>query len=496
MRHKGYNSMSINFNDTDLRTASGVVLDTPQELAQTIANKAAAILGKADALVKDEANKLFYQNVLTIVEKYHDELKALNGSQRASYLDADLQSGGALAGGNTHFPISPIWVKFPPKIVASQNGGPITTLTDHEIFRLGELTSTIALMKTGYTDGAASATLSAAYSGGTSLQILSGSFSLNDRLTLSGGGFSALLKVTAVVVTPATTPVPPALPTPGFTTITVTVLAAPLGAIPIGGSVKNFFTGFTNTQRESGVSTHAEVFAYFKTLIVAEKDAISPFIASQKTALLSNDAIGAEAAAITTARNNVDSAKNLITAWDALALTGAGSKYGNTGIANLETMTTNRNAQAPARATAINTYLGSVVQDAEGAITGSGQYFTLGTWINLRINKSAGTLRIWYDYDQIITFIDASVAITAARKAEYDAYMLVKQITSNPNNTAVIGASDVTGLSPLDSIKIIDKATPSMVGIIQSIVGNIVTLNVPIPSTYTVANTARLIKLL
>ena len=483
----------ISFTDSELRTTSGVILETPQELAQTIANKAAAIVGKADALVKDQANEVFYDNVLNIIDQYHKELEAINGSQRTTYDDADLQAGGALAAGNTHFPESPIWVKFPPKMIASQNGNPSASLTDHEIFRLGELNAAITLMKTGFTDGAVSTTLDAPYSGGPTIQVTSGSFSIGNRIIVYGSGFSALLEVISVTVVP---PVVLPLPLPGYTAITCTVLAAPNGTIPIGGAVQNFFAGFNNTQRESGVSIYDEVFEYFKTLIIAEKDALDLYLSDQKAALLLNDTVGAEATAVTTAMTDVDTAQSSITTWEGLAETGAGSKYGDTGIANLDSVITNRSAQAPARATAINTYLGSSAQDGNGVYSGAGQYFTLSTWINLRINKSAGSLRIWYDFDMIISFIDAQIAIITAKKLEYDAYMIVKRIQTNPNGTAIIGLEDVTGLSPLDSIKIIDDLSPSMVGIIQTIVGNIVTLDVIVPNTYTIANNARLIKLL
>lgn len=489
--------MSINFNDADLRTSSDVIIETPQELAQTIANKGFAILGKADALVKDQANELFYNNVVEIIKAYHDEIAAINGSDRKEYSDADLQAGGALASGNPHFPESPIWVKFPPKVIDSMNGNPATPLSDHEIFRLGELNEALTLMKTGFIDGATSTTLDAPYSGGTTFKTVGGSFALGNRVVISGGGSSALVEVTLVTVVPPTAPVPPAPPVPGYTEITVTVLAAPSGSIPIGGSVKNFFSGFSNTNREMGtVSPYLEVYDYFKTLITQEKDAEKAFLNTQLTALGTNTAVGPEAADIATAISDVQSSISSISTWEALAETGVGAKYGDTGISNLEDVVTDRSTQAPDRATAIANFLGSAVQAADASVSGSGQYFTLSNWVNLRINKSAGSLRVFYDFDQIIGFIDATIAVITAKKAEYDAYMLVKRITSNPNNTAVIGVSDVTGLSPMDSIKIIDKVQPSMVGTIQSIVGNIVTLDVPVPDTYTVANTARLIKLL
>lgn len=485
--------MSINFNDMDLRTASGVILDTPQELAQTIANKENAIQGKADALVKDQANELFYNNVLTITEKYHDELVAIDGTSKTDYNDADLQEGGKLAPGNPHFPISPIWVYFPPKLISSMNGDPSSSLPDHEIFRLGELNAAITLMKTGYVDGAVSTTLDAAYSGGPTIQVTSGSFGIGERITISGGGFSALLEVVSVTVVPAD-PGPP--PVAGYNAITCTVLAAPNGTIPIGGTVQNFFAGFNNTQRESGVSIYDEIFEYFKSIIISEKDAVELHLGSQMSALTGNDAIGAEATAITQAISDVQSALDYISTWEALAETGAGSKYGDTGILNLDNVITDRSAQAPARATSIATYLGSVSQAPNGDLSGTGQYNTLATWINLRINKSAGTLRIYYDYDQIIAFIDASIAVVQARKDEYDAYMLVKLVVSNPNDTAIIGLENVTGLAISDQIKIIDDANPSMVANIVNIVGNIVTLDTVVSSTYTVDAKVRLIKFL
>lgn len=483
--------MSISFTDPQLKTVSKVILDTPQELAQTIANKDNAIIGKADALKKDEANEVFFDAVLSTVDQYQKELRAINGSNRALYQEADLNNGGKLAPGNPHF--TEDWILFPPKLTSAMNGSPVVNEASHEIMRLGELNEAIQILKTGFADGAVSTTLDSSYNGGPTIDVVSGSFNLGDRIIIFGGGFSALAEVTGVTVIPPD-PGPP--PTTGSTSITLTVLAAPGGSIPMGGTVQNFFAGFNNTQRESWVvSPFNEVFLYLRTKVVEEKDFVKGFLNDQLAALNLNGAVGAEATANNTAKADVQTSLNLITTWENLADTGAGSKFGDTGISNLDTVMTSRSAQAPARATAIVDSLGSSVQAPDGSFSGSGQYATLATWIDLRINKSAGTLRVFYDFDQIIAFIDQSIAVVQKRKDEYDQYMLVKRIVSNPNDTAIIGLEDVTGLAISDSVKIIDDSVlPSLNATIVNITGNIVTLNVSVPSTYTTAQSVRLIK--
>jgi hypothetical protein len=483
----------ISFSDNELKTISKVILETPQELAQTLANKDNALLGKEDALKKDQANEIFFDNVLGIVDQYQKELRALNGSNRTLYLSSDLNNGGKLAPDNPHFPLD--WVLFQPKITQSMNGLPITNESSHEIFRLGELNSKIDTIKNGWVDGSTSATLSSAYNGESTLSISSGSFSVGDLIVIFGSSNSALAIVTEITNVPAS-PGPP--PVPSSITLNLQVIAPPNASIPIGGTVRNYFSGFTNTQRESWVVTpYNEVFSYLRSKIIEEKDFVKNFLNNQISALNLNEAVGAEATANNTAKTNAQNAVNTITTWENLPNTGSGSKFGNSGILNLENVITNRSSQAPARANEITSYLGSSSQATNGSYSGSGQYLALATWIDLRINKSVGTLRVFYDFDQIIAFIDQSIAVVQKRKNEYDQYMIVKRIVSNPNNTAIIGLEDVTGLVVSNSIKIIDdSALPSLNANILGITGNIVTLSVIVPSTYTIAQNVRLIKML
>jgi hypothetical protein len=483
--------MSISFSDAQLKTVSKVILDTPQEVAQAIANKDFAIIGKADALKKDDANAVFYDNSVGIIDQYQKELRAINGSQRTLYPDSALQTGGALAAGNPHF--TEDWVKFNPKLIDSMNGLPITSESDHENFRRPRLSDAISKLKTGWT-GSANTTLNAAYNGGTTINIVAASsFAVGDLVIVQGASNSALAIVNSIDTVPAS-PGPP--PVSASTNLIVTVLASPSASIPTGATVRNFFGGFTNVQRESwSVGGLNEVFTYYRNLITTEKNFLKSFLDNQKTALASNGAVGAEATERNTATANVQAALDSIATWEGLADTGAGSKYGDTGILNLETVITNRNTQAPARATSIVTFLGSVSQNPDGTFTGTNNYSTLATWIDLRINKSAGSLRVFYDFDQIIAFIEQTVQMALKKKNEYDQYMIVKRIVSNPNDTAVVGLENVTDLSVGNAIQVLDdSALPVINANILNIVGNIVTLSQIVPSTYTTQNAVRLIK--
>jgi hypothetical protein len=483
--------MAISFSDEELKTTSKVILFTPIEIASLNDQKANALLGQADMLKKDDANKPFYNNYKNILTKYFDELKNINGESRPAYTDALLEDAAQLKDGNVHYPTtSPVWAGLSPKSVNQNLGLPVTNLTDFEIQRLTNTTTSISQLKSGFTDGTTSTTSTAAYSGGTSLSVTGGTFVANQRIVVFAGGRSALLKVTAVTVIP---PVPPAT---GSTNLTVTVLAAPAATISTGATVRNYFSGFTNTERESGTSSLPEVQAYYQNNILAEVTAWKGFLNAQLSALNANDAVGTEATQNSTAKSNVQNALSAISAWESAPATGAGTgKYGNTVLAPLENKVTDRTSQAPARATEINSSLGALAQSPDGSFTGSGNIYKLFQWIDLRISKSSGTLFSYYNFNLITGFIDDKILKANTKKAEYDQFMIVKKIVAEPNGSNTIKLDNATGLSLGNAVKIMDDVLPITNATVSGISGQFVTLSVPI-SGYALDKFARLVKLL
>jgi len=477
--------MSISFSDDDLRATSKIILSTPAEITSLNDQKANVLLGKADALTKDNANKTFYQNYKTIIEAYFDEIKNISGITYTKYQDSYLDDSAKVASGNIHYPSSPIWVNFSPKSVNANVGLPTTNASDHEDYRLAQLPIAISQLKTGFTDGAQSSTSTASYAiGGTFIEVPITGFVIGNRISVTDGSRSMLATITGT----ASTPTPRLL---------ITVQVAPSATINSGATVRNFHSGFTNTQRESGVTTYPEIFTYWKGLIDGHVTNWNTFLGAQLTALNLNVAVGSEATDIASAITKVNSALSVISTWQSAPSTGTGvGRYGDATLSPLESKISARLTEATAREAAIVTALGSVAQNADGTFSGTNNFYKFFQWIDFRISKSVGTLFSYYNFDMIIKFIDDKIVKANAKKAEYDSYMIVKKIVVTPDGTNVIKVEDTVGLSLTNIVKILDDTTtPITTATIIGISGQFITLSSPI-SGYVLDQSARLVRLL
>jgi hypothetical protein len=486
--------MSISFTNEDLKTISKIILFTPIEIASLEDQKSKVLVGQADMQKKDEANKVFYDNYKGILKAYYDERKALDGLTYTEYQDSQLDNSAKLREGNVHYPVDPVWFNFSPKVVGTNTGLPISNQSVYEINKLPNLTVAISQLKTGFTDGSTTTTLRSAYSGGTTVSVNGGTFAVGQRVVVHGGGFSALLKVVLITNVPAS-PGPP--PVPSSVNLTVQVLAATDGTIPTGSTVRNFFEGFPNTEREGSPTLYDEILFYYRSILDSEVGIWKTYVNSQKNALDNNDAVGAEASEVSTAKTNVQNTLDVIQTWESNPVVGVGvSRFGNTKLSPLESKITERTSQAPARVSQIVTALGSLTQSGDGAFDGSGNWFKFFQWIDFRISKSSGTLFSYYNFDLIVKFVEDKTQKAIDKKAEYDQYMIVKKITKAPDGTNVIELENVSGLSNGNSVQIMDDTELAITNAtISGISGQLVTLSVPI-SGYALDKFARLVKIL
>lgn len=480
--------MSLVFTDPQLRTVSGQILSLPQDIATFTQQKADLVAAKAEALTQDQANEVFSNNFRDIISAYHNELKNKNGSSRTLYDVVNIDLAAKRDPANVHYPSSPIWINIKPKIHPSNSGSPIVGFTPYEQQRLAPVTAQITLLKTGFADGVTDSTTGAAYVNGVDLGV-NGTFLAGQRVVVDNLGVSLL----ALIVT-----VKP--PTGAWTAdLELTILAPPAGSLPMGSRIRNFHNGFSNAEREGTAIPYApEVLAYWESELDARVQEWEDTIVPQLSALALLNVTGAELTQKTTELNSLNAAKSAIDAWQAAPATGAGvGRYGDTALTPIESNIAARTAAIPTRVTEIGTNLGALSQLGNGDYSGSGHYLKLFEWVDLRAGIADGSLFKYYQADLGISFVDQKIVKANSKKTEYEAQMLVKLFTEDADGTAFIKVSDTTGLSISNSVKVVDDSGLTIITTtIIGISGLTVELAITVPNTFTVANRARLVKLL
>ena len=474
--------MALTFTDQQIKDLSKEHLGIPAEIVKQNANVAATEVLRVDLQKKDDANKVFSDNFINIIKQYHKELKNLTGPTRTDYADSMIVSAAKLEDGNIHFPTAPVWTKFQPKLADVNNGSPISDTSPDEEIAVGEVPPPIAVLKTGYADGAINTTLATAYVAGT-FETTVGGFVVGQRVIVDQANISAYGTVTAIDTPP---------PTMGAQTVTLNVLAPPSGALGIGARVRNFHPGFTNLQR-TGVNPIAEpeYYAYLTAQLDTKVAAVEPYLVNELAALNANDAIAPEATEIATAKTNVQSLQTTIDTWQAVA---AMIRYGDASLAPLEAAIAARPAQITSRVGEITTALGSVSQNPDGSFSGTKNYLNLFNFINIRVNKIEGSLTKFYGVDLIKAALLAKIATLTDKQTQYDAQFIPHKFTADSDGTDTIKLDSVTGYSVSDSIKIMDDDQPVLTATILAINVLNVQLSAVIPTGYLVSKLARTVK--
>lgn len=516
--------MGISFTDSQLRTASKDVLDTAQQISVLGQQQSSANDGKTDALAKDQNNKIFFDNYISIIHHYNVERALITGDTITEYDENTLIQSAKQAPGNQHFTISPPWVNFPPKLLAENNGNPTSNVTPNEMTTIPPAQAAINLLENGYADGAIETTLFAAYSTGQPVKLVGSTFySIGDRVVIDQGGVSLIGTVLTAVAgtggTPGTCSLGPsyttqaaclaATPTPGIWTpgtpspypqeITISELQGPLGSLGAGARIRNFHPGFNNSEREHSTTPYApEVRTYFESLI---DPALSPWqgkLQAELAALNANDVGGSEATEVSTAKANVQAAIQVYTDFTNAPATGAGvGKFGDTIMSPIIASLTLRLSDGPARASQIFGHFGSVSQNGDGSSSGSGHFYSLWKWIDLRTTKAGGSLTKYYSYDLTTNFLGTTQSTASNKQNEYANVMDVHKLSADTDGTNVVKVQDATGLTNGDTVVILDSQvghTP-----VHTTITGVSGLNITLAATVsgiTAGDTGRLVKLL
>jgi hypothetical protein len=480
--------MSLNFTDDQLKDLSRQILEIPTQILLEEANKAKAEEGQQVALDNDGINKVFFDNFNNIVNQYHAESAEIDSVTFTAYVEQTLIDSAQQLPGNLHFPSAPPWVNFTPKQIPENTGLPTGALSVYEQDELTKVTDKITQLKSGFTSGAITDTLANGYSTGSPFDVNIGGFVLGQRVVLDSGGGSNYVvgTITNAQVSGG----------PGVQELEITEEFTVVGTLAVGAQIRNFHPGFSNAEREAGVAADfTNLLLQWESELDAEVDLWESTLNNQDAALSANDATGAEATQNAAAQVDVQAALADITTWEAAPGTGVGTgRYGDTVLAaTIESRITARVSETAARITEIATSLGTLSQAGDGVFSGTNNYLSVFTWIDLRISKAGGSLFTFYNFDTIIKFIDLRIDALNNKKDEYEDTFLVQTLSVDADGTVFVTLNDVTGLSNGNSVSLMDNVSAVIPATIVDIIANVVELDTVI-SGLTVAEQARLVK--
>lgn len=480
--------MALTFTNDQVKELTQRIVDAPATIASLEADRANLIAQKQKYLETDNTNAVYTNNWLNIINQYHSELKNLNGSERTDYDPNNIQSSGQLADGNIHFPMTmPVWVNFQPKKHPSNEGNPIGTFANNENDSIPVVNDAISFMKNGFSSGSATTTTMGTFLV-DSIQITSPSgFAVGNKVLFTSGSNFLYGTVTSVGM---------AVPLMGAPMqVEIIFSNAGYAGIGSGATVKNFFGGFSLSQRNAGAGSNGGETALLLSIesdIDSKVAVIKAALDAQKTALMANDAIGAEAAEIASALSIVNAHISTVATWQNYPDTGTSSRFGNN-LPTIEAMVSTRLTEIPSRVAQIINRLGSVTQSPDGSYTGVGNYFNLFDSLNVRLNKGGGTLRSYYNSDLGIALFGNMIQSFQNQVDRDSAVFTVKAFASDGNGTNQITLSNTTGLSS-GSAKVMSSTQPVIDLNITAVSGNTVTVDAVVSSAYKALESARIVK--
>lgn len=494
--------MALNFTDKQIKELTGQILAGPDKIKAAEQTKQQAIQSKADFKILDDQNEIYtnhYQE--SVINKYHDELKYIVGETRTNYDLANIHPAGKLADGNVHFPLqNPQWAEFEPMIVDSNKGLPINTsgFANHEGKWIAEVLKYVDEFRNGWNDGGASTTTELPGLSNSELHVDNPTgFSVGDRVLVLKGSIGSYVKIDSISSTPAD-PGPP--PVPASNIFQVTIIA---GATSIGdnATVQNFFSGFTDNQRETGTgftSYYQFLFDFFKGLI---DDSVNNWktqsLDFQKNALDGNDA-KEDIENLDEAKENLNNILQIIQDWSDSPEFGINiSRFGDDLLNPFISETNDRDAYRPNRKTKIVEDLGTLTQDENG-ISGEGQYFNFFRSLDQRVNKQGGSLRSFYASENVVKTADVSIRGVENQNGMISGDFVINLFAENADNSDTVKLKTLKRISIGETLKIMGNEGQVLEAEVVDIneLDSTVRFNTPIPEFYSTQIKARAVKVL
>jgi len=501
--------MPIVFSDEDKKTITRRQINIATENEAFSKSEESFNEQKQKLQKVDDSNNIFYTFYVNQVDKYESEARQMDGLVADTYTGADVIAAAQAPTSHFFFPISPTpaYLYNIPLI----QSGPFTnnrvrgrfhpTATDarRELNILNNAIVTEGLqqmefrLSNGITGGTpalivTTGTLPAGPTPGTVLPAASTTGLVVGELVYAyAGAASGLYQVTAIV--------------PSVSVTVASIIPSALGiASP---TLDNTVAAFNSTERENLTS------GLFQELLTTITNTIGSLVTEWE------GKIDAQITALTgheedrtlfknqnaTALLDLQNAKTIIDAWQALPNTGVGAKYTSAGMSPLMSEVSARLAFIPTRIAqieaALGTSSGAALSQTGNDFTATDQtnrYYLRYKWLNFRINRATGSLRRFYAADQSSGALAELKNSNTTLAAEYDQYFLTRQISA-VDTTSILQLKSNAGLSAGDQVSIVSETQPIIKRVIIQIMGtNQVKLDSPVPNTYQVGDLARLYK--
>lgn len=468
---------------------SGEILDLPLKIDAANQTQAQLAGVKTDLQNQDNSLKIFFDKYNNIANAYQIERQWVDGTTYATVIEQDLIDGAKRVSGNKFYP-GASWTKFQPQKHTSTEGNPTTITTNSELgvftgdIQSGGLTVLLNFLINGQTSAVADDTLASTYTPGSgTMTVTTGGQTVNNLIIVKDGSSSALFQITAV----------------SGMLLTVAEVIPPTGPLTAAANVVENITAFTNTERNTLVSA---VYQDILTSIAQKiKDAVDLWdaaLTNQLTQLnINDDSRSPQTSEILNAKTDINSAKLAINTWKALPDTGTtliDSKFVDINITPLQDEITSRTTFSTTRNTQITTALGSISQNLDGTFTGTGIYYLRFVQVDSRINLAGGPLTEYYEKDMATTGLTQIINNANQRNDTFSSELKLTGLAQDATNTNIITVDSSSGFLISDNIFVMADSLTELSGTITGINGNIITLSIVIPNTYTKALKARLYK--
>lgn len=502
----------MNFSDDDKKTITRRMLNI--ELENVGYSTSINTFGKQKELLAkvDASNANLYNNYNSQAENYEDEARAIDGKIPLRYNASDIAESGQTGFNSIFFPNSgtPLYARLIPLIhdgiyTNSAIRGRFATTgndTDFEKINVSSPTAlqglieTINTFKAGFSYGMSTDTYSGTIPAGNVTNVsltkaTGGTPSVNDWVIAYSGSNGGIYKVTSVTGSP-----------PSITVKVDSLMPSP-GAI-IGPTLSNSFSGFNNSQRQSLSGGLLQgVLNAFTVYISQRIQDWENKLTTELTKLSNNtDRRQTQLNQIDLAKKDINNALSIINTWQALPDTGINGKYVDSEINVVSTELSDRSTFISNRITQIETALGTNFNDCLSqngeefsAVDMTNVYYKRYSWINLRINRSSGSLRRYYMSDEARKSVQNLKNQNDIASNEYFAFFDTKRITFAGEGDLFVTLSNNDNLIPGDIIFVTSDNNPVLQFAVVDLMGtNQVKLDKPIPSSFLQDENLRLFK--
>lgn len=424
---------------------SKTIISIPDQVSEI--DKTIAIIGnsQADLLTKDNFIRDITAPKNTLISAYHNELKYINGQDRISLTEQDVQDAGQRLPGNYFFPANQsfpmpsipdgVWKKFVPFVLSGAIGKTKSetyqTVTHYESVDINSIIADIDTFTTTYT---------------------------------------AIIRTTGQTCVVG---VPPA---------SDVISSNPAVTAAMNSLITKVSTLKTTLQSE-------------KAAAVANTDS-DPTRTLEKNSNISS--IDTMISAIDTwlAYSNFNTAHGQTTCAGLAAYNAAllsPTKGYNTQIQALKTSLQSRLVDATTRETQITTYLGYIVQDLNTGelTTTTGFYGDRAKIYDLRMNLLTGTLSIYMASSNSSNAVQQQKNSLLNAQSVYSSMLITYKLKAPSNGTSFLHTTSTTGFSVGQTIYIVSNSQPEITLTIEQINGTMLKVDKNVIQTYRPTDGAR-----